>query len=179
MADARTRLAGFIDSMAREVRDAVEHRTAATTKPPAADLRAIGVGWATVELDRARVELAADLRLGQEAFIQAADDPALGARCLATTADLGGGVGRLAIVIFEPSTEGRLAATLARSGEGPAAVWLETADLAATMAALRGAGIAVSAPRNGPLGSATLLLDGRLGGPNRFLVARAPGTIGR
>ena len=120
-------------------------------------------GWATVELDRAEAELAAVLEPGTT-FARATACVHLGAWCR---------VGRLAaptedgatmVVLLEPSTEGRLALTLARHGEGWVATWLdeepEDADLR-------------SALRDGPLGPERLLLDGPPSGPHRLVVAAA------
>lgn len=76
----------------------------------------LAVGWATVELDRAAAELAGLLVPG-ETFRDAPDSELLGASCR---------IGRAAtsmIVLLEPSTEGRLAAALARHGEGWCATW--------------------------------------------------------
>jgi ribosomal protein S18 acetylase RimI-like enzyme len=75
-----------------------------------------GVGLATV--DRVR---AADSLAGL-AFIPEPEEPLLGAYVLA--AGLPDGT---TLRLLEPSTEGRLAAFLARHGEGPAALYLETA----------------------------------------------------
>lgn len=120
-------------------------------------------GWATVELDRAAVELASLLVPG-DAFVPAPDCVHLGASCR---------IGRLAapsdeagqwLVLLEPSTEGRLALTLARHGEGWCATWLE-ADPAAPAS--------TSAFRVGPLGSERLLLDGPPSGPHRLVVSAA------
>ena len=85
----------------------------------------IALGWATVELDRAAAELAADLRLPPMAFAPGADSEILGARCRVADAALPGG---LSLAILEPATEGRIAATLARLGEGPTVVWLRDDD---------------------------------------------------
>jgi hypothetical protein len=82
----------------------------------------------------------------------------------------------VAIVLLEPSTEGRLAASLARYGEGPMAVWLEVARLRDAEAMLRRGAVAISAPDHGPLGLERLLLDGPIHGPHRLLVELA-GTI--
>jgi hypothetical protein len=113
------------------------------------------------------------------AFGPAADDVALGARCLMAPGALRGSRSPLDLVLLEPSTEGRLAATLARCDEGPAVAWLGTADLPAATLAWRRAGTTLASPRDGPLGPASLLLDRPIHGPHRFLVQRAPGTIAR
>ena len=79
-----------------------------------------GVGWATVELDRAEAELAE--WLAGDAPDPAADalEPVLGARCASAAAD---GLPGAELVLLEPTTEGRLAASLARDGEGPCALY--------------------------------------------------------
>ena len=70
------------------------------------------------------------------------------------------------IVLLEPITEGRLAATLARHGESWCATWgSDDENIAQT-----------SAERPGPLGPERLVLGGRPGGPHHLLVSAA--TIG-
>ncbi|MFM2105800.1 MAG: hypothetical protein RL338_832 [Chloroflexota bacterium] len=74
-----------------------------------------GIGWATVDLERAAAAWP-DRRLHR-----GAPEPGLGA----TTLVEGGAVpGGIALVLLEPATEGRLAATLARHGEGPAVLYV-------------------------------------------------------
>jgi hypothetical protein len=120
-------------------------------------------GWATVELDRAAAELAGALEPGT-AFEPAPSCVHLGASCR---------IGRLAapgdedgqwLILLEPSTEGRLALTLARHGEGWCATWLDTDPDGSTPR---------SAARVGPLGPERLLLDGPPSGPHRLIVAAA------
>ena len=79
----------------------------------------IVTGWATVELDRAEAEVAALLGLATGVTLtEAAPDLVLGARCrILRSADT-------EIVLLEPSTEGRLAAGLARHGEGSLVAYL-------------------------------------------------------
>lgn len=139
-----------------------------------AGARPIALGWATVELDRAVAELAGELSLAPECFESAAGTIALGARCRVARGVLTGGV---SLVLLEPASEGRLAAALARLGEGPAAVWLAVPDPLATAAALRAAGVATSIERGGPLGPERLVLDGPVRGPHRLLVRLPAGTI--
>jgi hypothetical protein len=79
------------------------------------------VGWATVDLERAMAELAERLA-GHPTFIAAADDVLMGARCRVAHP-----AAPLAWVVLEPTTEGRLAAFLARHGEGLAVGWLSLA----------------------------------------------------
>jgi hypothetical protein len=135
--------------------------------------RSVALGWATVELDRAAIELGALLGRPPEAFVDTAPSSSLGARCRIAPDSLGPGV---ALVLLEPSTEGRLAASLARHGEGPMAVWLGVSTLSDAEAILRRAAVAISAPDRGPLGLERLLLDGPIHGPHR-LVVELTGTI--
>jgi hypothetical protein len=136
------------------------------TSPVTVGVRPIAVGWATVELDRAADELAADLAIEPDTFMPAPDSVALGARTRIGRAVLSGGI---SIAILEPSTEGRLVAILVRHDEGPAAIWFE-ADSAG--AGEPPAGRVV--PGDGPFGPERLIATGP---PDRFLVDRGPGTI--
>lgn len=83
----------------------------------------VGVGWATVELERAERELGQ--ALGAELRTTAAPrDETLGAaQRVATTTDLG-----FRLVLLEPDTEGPLAGLLARRGEGVVAAYFELPD---------------------------------------------------
>lgn len=130
-----------------------------------------GVGWATVELDRAVAELGEALQIPSGGFVEAPGSASLGARCLVAQGVLRGGA---SLVLLEPSTEARLAATLARHGEGPVALWLAVGNLADEN--LFGAGRPIAQPQTGPFGPERLLLDGPIHGPHRLLVER-PGTI--
>ena len=117
--------------------------------------RSIGRGWATIELDRAEDEVrnavGVDLRFGV-----AERSRILGARCRKAATPEGDW-----IVVLEPDTEGRLAAFLARHGEGWAATWE--------------AGVATGAVP-GPLGPELLAPDQPVRGPFRLIVTTA--TIG-
>jgi hypothetical protein len=128
---------------------------------------ALAVGWATIELDRAASELSHLLEAGS-GFRDAPASVILGARCrvgpAASDPDL-------RIVILEPATEGRLAATLARSGEGWAATWAEDQGRAAQGSTRTPA---LSAARPGPFGDERLELDGPLAGPHRLIVDAVP-----
>ncbi len=97
-----------------EVGDSVDDSLSATI-PRGPRLAALG--WATVDAER----LAA--ALGKPLTDEAHDDPALGAT--------GHGIASasLPLVLLEPATEGRIAAALARLGEGPVALYLEGATL--------------------------------------------------
>ena len=124
-----------------------------------------GIGWATVEAQRAQRELDALLEPGtaQEAAQEAAPeaepnaarwveqprDAALGARVWLRQSP--GAADAPWLVVLEPDTEGRLAATLARHDEGLAVVYLGT----------------------GPYRAGRLRSDGRLWGPH--VIALDPG----
>jgi hypothetical protein len=124
-------------------------------------MSAHAVGWATVELDRAALELMAMLEVGTT-FEPASGSQALGARCRVGRARQGMGEAPL-VVLLEPSTEGRLAGLLARRGEGWCARW----DLAPTLD--------VSGWRPGPLGPEQLRSESAADGSFRLLVR--PATI--
>lgn len=71
----------------------------------------VAIGWATVDLERSAAELPGI------SFDFAPDDEAVAGRALI------GHPGAVALVLLEPSTEGRLAGTLARNGEGIAVIY--------------------------------------------------------
>lgn len=123
------------------------------------------IGWATVELDRAASELAHDLGISPGVFVEAVDSLALGARCRIAADVLPGG---LTLVILEPATEGRLAATLARFGEGPAVTWYRTNTPV---------DVSGSSLRHGPFGSERLVAGDPVHGPHRLLIEPGTGTI--
>lgn len=76
--------------------------------------RLLAVGWATVDIERTLEDL------GVPGARPAADEPLLGARAWRVDA------GAVTVLVLEPSTEGRLAAALARHGEGIRALYLGT-----------------------------------------------------
>jgi len=117
--------------------------------PPRTTLCALG--FATVELERAE-------RSFGLAFESGAPDVLLGARTW--IADLDG----LCLVLLEPSTEGPLAASLARFGEGPLAAWYMGDHGADPVAGLHSPG---------PFGPESLLPGPRFG-PHRLIVAPLP-----
>lgn len=129
---------------------------------------AIALGWATVELDRVEAAFAASCPGAVTAAVELAVDELLGAYVRLLRPGI---AGLPALVLLEPSTEGRLAATLARHGEGPAAIWL--ADLTTDPSAA----VRRSIPAPGPFGTEVLLLDGPVHGPHRLVVLAEPGTI--
>jgi hypothetical protein len=125
------------------------------------DPRPVGVGWATVDLDRAAADLSA-LLPGGPVFEPADDDRLLGARCRLTRGPLAPARGQLIVVLLEPATEGRLAAALARHGEGQAAGWFAVPHAAAV--------VGLSQPEPGPLGPARLVLGGSRFGPYTLIL---------
>ena len=151
-------------------------------------LRLAGTGWATVELDRAEDELR--MWLGDTGgggpdgrVMPDVPDPQLGATARVRPA---GGLPGDAFVLLEPSTEGRLAASLVRDSEGPCALYLAPAEgLAAWAAAARARGVRLGVRRVGPLGSQVLIVGGPAAGPHLLVVdagrssnrAPAAGTI--
>jgi hypothetical protein len=140
--------------------------TAAGTGAETGDrARAIAVGWATVDAERAVATLSIDLHVLPAAFLPAPDSEALGARCLVARSVLQGGG---ALVVLEAATEGLLAAALARHDEGPRVVWI-AADDAAEVSAAR--------PSPGPFGPERLLPGTATEGLRRLLVSFPPGTI--
>jgi hypothetical protein len=139
--------------------------------PRGAGVPTIARIWATVDRDRAAAaaggtadELPPDELLGAFAtLIPTGDEDA-------------------PIVLLEPSTEGILAATLVRHGEGPAGRYVAIEDpldwdrLGPSAAA---AGIALSPPAAGPFGRSRLVTAPSLSGLHVVLVDRRAGTIGR
>jgi len=126
------------------------------------------VGWATVDADRAEGELRAALAIGAGATVELPHAVLLGARCWRLPLD----GDRPAILILEPDTEGRLAASLARMGEGPVAAWLAPGfddrrlrDRASLV------GLILSPIAAGPFGPERLVLGGPAWGPHLLLAA--------
>jgi hypothetical protein len=138
---------------------------------PGAPAPTIARIWATVDRDRAASaaggtadELPPDELLGAFAtLIPSGDDEA-------------------PIVLLEPSTEGILAATLVRHGEGPAGRYVAVEDggdwdrLGPSAAA---AGITLSRAAEGPFGRSRLITEPSRSGLHVVLVDRRAGTIGR
>jgi hypothetical protein len=144
------------------------------TKPPAPNIGpAIAVGWATVELDRAVVELGVALGLSSGRFREAPASAILGGRCLIASGVLEGGV---SLALLEPNAEGRLAATLARLDEGPVIAWFPVESLNGAAKALAVSQVRASLAEPGPFGLERLVLDGPTYGPHRLLIEQ-PGTI--
>jgi hypothetical protein len=136
--------------------------------PAGSEPQVVAVIWATVDVDR----VLAGIGLVAEGL---PDDRLLGAAVrLARPLD------GEPIALLEPTTEGRIAATLAQSGEGPAGQYvLATGGLSGLAARAAAAGIAIKRADDGPFGPSALVLGGPPAGPHVVLVAGRAGTIHR
>jgi hypothetical protein len=115
--------------------------------------------WATVDLERTLAQRHLPVTVS-------AIDTLLGARVVVV---LGAELGP-PVAVAEPSTEGRLAATLARHGEGPAGRYVAvTDDLGRAGDRARTAGIALSRLGDGPFGPSMLVLTGSATRPHLIL----------
>jgi hypothetical protein len=136
--------------------------------PAGSRVEVVAVIWATVDLDR----LIAEMGLPAE---ELPVDTLLGAAVRLVrpaAAD--------AIALLEPTTEGRLAATLAKSGEGPAGHYVRATDgLPMVVARATAIGIGMKRANNGPFGPSGLVLGGPVVGPHLVIVDRSAGTIDR
>ncbi|HSL77909.1 MAG TPA: hypothetical protein VK867_13265 [Candidatus Limnocylindrales bacterium] len=119
--------------------------------------RVVGRGWATVDIGRAEQELRDRVDGG---FEDAERSVWLGARC--RRARVGDSSDGRWLVLLEPDTEGRLAAFLARHGEGWAATW----DI--DEGAVPPVGL-----RPGPIGPETLPAGQPMSGPFRLTTSAA------
>jgi hypothetical protein len=127
----------------------------------------VGIGWATVELERAARELGEELGIDPGAWVPTARDVLLGARAWTAPAPVDA---RPAIVLLEPDTEGRLAATLVRFAEGVGAVYLRDPAEGRSAPAARSMHPRVSAVAQSALGPARLVLAAPAWGPNVLLL---------
>jgi hypothetical protein len=128
-------------------------------------LEVLAVLHATVDLERALVERGAS----PSDAAGSVPDELLGARVVV----VGGGPTRVAVA--EPSTEGRLAATLARHGEGIVGRYVRAPfPLAEVRTRAGAAGVVLSRPTAGPFGD-EVVVGSRLGGPQVILVD--PGRV--
>jgi hypothetical protein len=121
------------------------------------------VGWATVDLERAAAGFP-ELR-----FASATDEPLLRGRAMVAAVTPG-----LSLALLEPVTEGRLAASLARHGEGPVALYLRLVGgpSASDPGPLGAPGM--SRIVDGPFGPEALQLGGPAYGPHLLAVGAAP-----
>ena len=122
--------------------------------------------WATVDLDRS---LAAE-GLPSESLH---DDELLGARVALVQPPA-----RHPIAVLEPATEGRLAAVLARNGEGRAGHYVEAPSALELLGDRDEGGLGVSRIAIGPFGR-QVLVDGPVAGPLLVVVEPPAGTIER
>jgi hypothetical protein len=124
--------------------------------------------WVTVDVERVLAQIG---QAGQ----QLPDDPLLGASVTLVAAPDGN-----PIVLLEPRTEGRIAATLARGGEGPAGRYATPpGGLAGARLRAAAEGLSLSPEYDGPFGPSALVMDGPPAGPHLVLVDRPAGTIDR
>lgn len=140
--------------------------TAADRDPWLLGLEPAGIGWATVELERAAEGLSAafgQAGLPAPHWAPGPRDDLLGAMSwVSRTPWPAEGLARApAVVLLEPDTEGRLAASLARLSEGVAAVYLARRPGALPVDVAR-----VGRPGSGPLGRARLVLARPAWGPH-------------
>ncbi len=127
----------------------------------------------TVDLERALASIADPLAdVGPPAT-----DPLLGARVIVIRYREG-----QLVALAEPSTEGRLAASLARHGEGLVGWYASDVDdesLAMLRRRAAAAGVRISRPEVGPLGPSALILDRPVTGPHLVVVERRSLPSGR
>jgi hypothetical protein len=122
-------------------------------------------GVATVEADR----MERDLRPMTSRDLS--DDTQLGARCRLLTS-----AGALEIVLLEPITEGRIAASLARFDEGAVAVYVlvPVARFRGVITDLRGVGLVLSAEAPGPFGRQRLVAGSPAWGAHLLIAEDRP-----
>jgi hypothetical protein len=128
-------------------------RASTTATAPTPGGSALALGWATVDASRA------EHAFPEVAFRPAANDVALGARARA------GRWGGIELLLLEPATEGRLAAALARHGEGPVALYV---------AALPPMPVSGGLPRRSAPARSVDAVPARLAGREVFLPAVSP-----
>ena len=129
-------------------------------------------GWATVELDRAEQEVRrAFAAHGSAAVSDAPDDDLLAARCRLLEFS-----GAFRVVLLEPSSEGRLAATLARFGEGFVAHYVAVPDLDGLASA---GALDLSSEGRGPFGRQRLAAGAPAWGAHLLLTGNDAATVGQ
>jgi hypothetical protein len=121
---------------------------------------------ATVDLERALAELG----VAPERAAESVPDELLGARTLVVRDE------SAVIAVAEPSTEGRLAASLARHGEGVVGAYVRSPlPLAELRSRAAAAGIVLSRRTAGPFGDEAVVVGTGLGGRSVILVE--PGRV--
>jgi hypothetical protein len=125
-------------------------------------------GFATVDLDRAQADAAIMRSRDSTSVVEGQDDDLLGAH--SRIIDFGDGQVQ---VLLAPSTEGRLAASLARYGEAYLVEYLlvDEGDFDAAVDAARSAGLTLSPEAKGPFGRERLLDASPRWGPHLILAA--------
>jgi hypothetical protein len=137
---------------------------------PASPPEVLAVIHATVDLERALTELAGGDGTMAGPTPEPVPDELLGARVVVI------GERSPRIAVAEPSTESRLAATLARHGEGIVGAYVRSPlQLAELRDRAAGAGIVLSRRRAGPFGDEVVVVGTGLGGHQVILVE--PGRV--
>jgi hypothetical protein len=139
---------------------------AALASPALEGATLVGIGWATVEIQRSESELEAAIGDGGS-WAVAPRDGLLGGRAAVYRAEA---ARRPLVVVLEPDTEGRLAGSLARHGEGIAAIYV----VARAGAVLDSSSFGI--PAGGPLGRGRRLAGGRIGEPSVVVLDTDPGS---
>ncbi len=167
---ARVETPGAAERSAHGAAERSAHGAADRSADGAVPLVLVAIGWATVDTDRAEADL--DMWLDPAPPGRPPDvvDPHLGARIRLRGA---GSLPGAWIALVEPSTEGRAAASLARDGEGPCALYLAAPDgLDAWLAVATARGIALrGAPEPGPFGLQVALAGAPAAGPHVMVSA--------
>jgi hypothetical protein len=135
-------------------------------------------GWATVDTDRAERDLVRSFgRLSQAWSRDLADDTLLGARCRLIESR----PGLLEILLLEPVTEGRIAASLARYDEGVVVVYVlvPAARLMEVLRDLRASGLVLSGEGAGPFGPEWLVAGSPRWGAHLCIAEGQPEIAGR
>jgi hypothetical protein len=134
-------------------------------------IRTIAEISSTVDLERLLADFRTLRGTADQGIVEArgaVEDPLLGARVLVLTTHDG-----QSVALAEPSTEGRLAAALARDGEAHVGTYLEAPfglDVVAARAAA--ASVPLSRVETGPFGRSVLVLPGTPSGQHLILVER-------
>ena len=162
----------------------VTEPSAGPTGPAPSTARFLALGWATVDLERAAatwrgvrwMPAPRDSLEGARTLVRQGEAPADVSSVEATSADAASAGAAadhaVTVVLLEPDTEGRLAASLARHGEGPAALYVLVPPDAITAIATRAAGLGVRLiAGTGPFGPAWAIAGPDASSPTVIIVA--------
>lgn len=166
MSDSAEAGAGTLRHLTAAARAILEDATRRNPMLEGASL--VAIGWATVDAERAVAELGAALGSAPDddrAWQSLRRDAVLGATVVCWRGPEGP---RPLILVEEPDREGRLAASLARQGEGVAAIYVVPAAGSIVPTA------ALGRSSVGPVGRARGLVDPRLGSPTVVLLDQDP-----